>query len=983
MPSKVEWDELHLAEEPAAEMLGFLGYGFVEAKALDAERGALSDPVLRPRLAAALRRLNPWIDDGNVEQAMRAVSAPPAGGLLEASAALHTALVYGVALPQDRGRGLVNQQVRFIDFDDPGANEWLFTRQYRVQGVSATAVPDLVVFVNGLPLAVIECKSPTLKAPLAEGIRQLRRYQELDGHRHQGAPRLFHTAQVLVAAAGERAVYGTVGTPAGFYGPWKVPYPETIDALSRAWGQVPRAQEVLLYGLFHKPNLLALVRDFVVFEAQGGQAVRKLARYPQFVAVQSALARIRDADRADRRGGVVWHTQGSGKSLTMLFLAVSLRRLLGNPTLVVVTDRRDLDRQISETFRRCGFPNPIRAKTSADLRAQLGKRGGRTLLTTVQKFHGAGDDGALDGSRDVYVMVDEAHRTQYRALAAHMRAALPEACFLGFTGTPLDRRDRSTREVFGEYIHTYGIREAVADGATVEILYEMRAMEEHVEGRSLDALFERYFRGLSDDDRGRLKRRYGTATAIAEAPARVKALALDMLEHFETRIDPNGFKAQVVASSRRAAVTWADTLAGLIGPGGPEVAVVMSSGPDDDADMVRHRRSKTEQKALIERFKAPGDPLKILVVCDMLLTGFDAPIEQVLYLDASLREHTLLQAVARVNRTAPGKDHGLIVDYWGVAAQLEEALAIFDPAQVRGAMTPRADRLPQLQSRHRRVLAFFEGVARDDLEACLAVIEPEDVRAEFEAAFKAFSQALDLFLPDPEGLAYADDLRWLGKLRAVARSRFHDEQLSLEGCRAKVRALIAEHIRGGAVETLVERVSILAPGFQKKLDTLDSDAARASEIEHAARHEIGVRMASNPAFYEKLSARLAQIIEQRQAQRISMAEQLELLQGVAIDLRGVPSSAEALGLSEAGFAVYGELGALEGLALDEDDRRSLARETVQALQGLAVVDWRRKSDVKRRMRLAIKQRLRGAGLPRGEVESATLRLMQVIEEQWA
>lgn len=998
MSSDFKWDELHLAEDPAATLLEELGYTFVHADELDQERESHADPVLTQRLEAALRRLNPWINDDNVKKALRHITHVTAPGLIEANEEVHTALVHNISLEQDLGGGKRGQTVRFIDFDDPSNNELIYTRQYRVRGAKHAIVPDIVVFVNGLPLVVIECKSPTITDPIDKGLEQIFRYQEsTETYRNQGAPRLFHAAQILISTCGQAARYGTVGTPARHWSEWKVPHPLTLDDLRNRLMRLPTPQDVLLAGLLDPRNLLDLVQNFIVFEIEGTRVLKKLARYPQFIAVNQAIEKIRNADRPSRRGGVIWHTQGSGKSLSMIFLAVKLRRLgiAANPTLVVATDRKDLDNQITGTFKRCGFPNPVQAKSVRHLRSLLSNGTGRTVMTTVQKFQDAarGEHPVLNADENVFVMVDEAHRTQYRSLAANMRRALPNACFLGFTGTPIDKRDRSTREVFGDYIHTYTIEQAVQDGATVPIFYEMREAREHVEGDSLDEIFERIFRDRTEEERELIKQRYATVEAIAGAPRRIERICLDLIGHFEKFIQPNGFKAQVVTCSRDVAVTYKETLDRL---DGPQSAIVMSSTHNDPERLAKWRTTKDQQRKLIERFKNPDDPLAILIVCDMLLTGFDAPVEQVMYLDASLKEHTLLQAIARVNRTSEGKDYGLVVDYWGVALHLEEALSVFSPTEVQGALKPKTDILPRLESFHRRAMRFFARVNRDDVEACLRVLEPEDARAEFELAFKRFSRAMDMLLPDPAALPFMTDLRWLGKVRNAARVRFRDHQFDLTGCRAKVRALIEEHIRAGGVEQLLEPVSILAPEFEEEISKLGSDEARASEMEHAIRHEIHVNMDSNPVFFQSLKERLEQIIDDRRHERIDAAEQLRLLGDVVHEVRNVHVTAQEIGLDDAGYAIYellrlpggggdGATGEGDGGSGDGVDapRRDQASQILDDLRELAVVDWVHKEDVQRRMRRAVKRQLRASGHPREQIEALTSKVMDLARVRLA
>ncbi len=978
------WNEAQLSENPAVAQLQRLGFTYVPAEALEAERQSLREVVLTGRLAAALKKLNPWLSEDNVHKAVRAVTSVQATDLIEANEKVYTALTYGIALEQDRQEGKRSYNVRFIDFETPGANELVVTRQFRIQGQKKHVIPDLVVFVNGLPLAVIECKSPTLGPDwLPEAVDQLWRYQELGPeYRDLGAPRLFEAAQLLVVTCGQAARYGTVGTPQRFFAEWKSTWPKTGAALARELGHEPTPQERLFEGMLTPANLLDIVRNFVAFERDPttGRTVRKLCRYQQFAAVNKAIARAKAAKSPEARGGVVWHTQGSGKSLTMLWLAAKLRRdpELGNPTLVVVTDRKDLDTQIAETFVHCGFPNPERAESVRDLRERLAGAVGKTVMTTVQKFQEVtgvtsdkrrqpkGPHPVLSTASNLFVLTDEAHRTQYGTLAANLRKALPNACFFGFTGTPIDKEDRSTLQTFGQYIDQYTIEEAVTDGATVPIYYEGRLADVRIAGQNLDRLFERVFADRSDEERAAIKSKYATDAAIAGAPKRVEAIALDLIEHFTTYIRPNGFKAQVVAVSREVAATYKEALDRLQAP---QSALVVSTSNKDNERLVRLAARADDRQKTIDRFCDPEDPLAILVVCDMLLTGFDAPVEQVMYLDSPLKEHSLLQAIARVNRPADKKNYGLVVDYWGVSENLQEALRMFAPTDVQGAMTPKVDELPRLHARHQAVLRFFLRVEdKDDLDQCVAVLEPEDVRAEFDVAFKRFQTSMDVLLPDPRALAYADDLRWLGKIRQAAATRYRDRRLDISDCGEKVRKLIEEAITADGIQLLVKQVSIFSKDFGDRLAQLKSDEARASEMEHAIKAEIHVRLEEDPAFYASLRERLERLIEDRKAKRIDAAQQLLKFEALVQEMRGRVQRADEVGLSRTGLAIYDLLEravpakAGEGHAGYDASRKDLVNLIEEGLAPqVAIIDWTQKEDVQREAKKRIKRQLSAAG----------------------
>ena len=998
-PMATHWDEIHLAENPAVELIQSLGYTNVSPDDLEPERTSFKEPILTNRLSAALKRLNPWLSKTNITKAVKAVTQIPAASLSEANETLYTSLTYGIALEQDRGDGRKSHTVRFLDFDKPNRNEWIVTRQYKVLGSKKHVIPDIVVFVNGLPLAVIECKSPTIGDTWkAEAVKQLHRYQEAGTRwKDQGAPKLFEATQILVATCGERAVYGTVGTRERFFLEWKEPYPLTVKQLGQKLGRTLSPQDILLYGLLEPRNLLDIVRNFVVFEVDGGRTVRKLTRYKQFIAVNEAMRRIRTARKPSARGGIVWHTQGSGKSLTMLWLALKLRRdeSQQQPTVVIVTDRTKLDRQIAGVFTACGFPNPERADSVRDLRRILVHPTGKTVMTTIQKFQeitgagGAARRGSvhptLSEAANIFVMVDEAHRTQYRSLAANMRQALPNACFLGFTGTPIDKKDRSTLRTFGPYIDTYTIEQAVQDGATVPIFYESRLPELQIIGQTIDQVFDRVFADRTEDERAVIKQRFATEQAIAGAPRRIEAICLDLIDHFTRFIAPNGFKAQVVATSRHAAVSFKETLDRM---NAPESAVIMSVGHNDEARLARWHLRRDEQDRLIERFKDRDDPLAVLVVCDMLLTGFDAPIEQVMYLDAPLKEHTLLQAIARVNRPhGEEKTYGLVVDYWGVSAKLQDALAIFATTDVQGALTPSVDELPRLQSRHAAAMRFFQAVADpNDLNACVQVLEPEDVRAAFDLAFRRFSQSMDMLLPDRRALAYHADLRWLGKIRGAARARYRDDRLDLSGCGEKVRKLIADAVVADGVQILVKEVQLFSPEFEEKVEALRTDEAKASEMEHAIRHEISVRLEENPAFYQSLRERLEAIIEERRQERLDAAHQLSLLNSLREELKGEQTRAQDIGLDSRGFAIYGLLEEQRPMPVREDaapynaanrDLASLIDEEVAPITEL--VDWWQKDDLQRQMRSKIKRQLRASGIEADAVESLAANIVDLAK----
>ncbi|MCA9709993.1 MAG: type I restriction endonuclease subunit R, partial [Myxococcales bacterium] len=780
---------------------------------------------------------------------------------------------------------------------------------------------------------------------------------------------------------------------------WKQPWPASEAQLRGELSGMPqgvRSQERLLYSLLRPANLLDIVKNFVVFETRSGLLTKKLCRYKQFVAVNEAIARVTAPKGSAKRGGVVWHTQGSGKSLTMLWLALKLRRdpRLENPGLVIVTDRTSLDKQITGTFERAGVP-AVRAETVRELRDLLANVTGKTVMTTIQKFQelrAEGSPAAKGGTRradrtrmpvltdatNVVVMVDEAHRSQYRSLATNMRTALPNAAFIGFTGTPIDKKDKSTLQTFGPYIDRYTIEQAVADGATVEIRYEGRMPDLRIEGRSLDWLFEREFSDRTKQERAQIKQQFATPQALAEAPRRITAICEDLIRHFEDAIAPNGFKAQLATVSREAAVTYYDTITRLRGP---SAAVVISSKHNEDNRCALHAKTQPQIDALVDAFCDPGQEPQILIVCDRLLTGFDAPVEQVLYIDKPLREHNLLQAIARTNRRyTDTKTHGLVVDYWGISDKLDEALSLFTAEDVQGAMTPKADELPRLEARHQAVLRFFERVPdKGSLDPCVRALDDDDVFAGFEAAFRKFAQSLDMLYPEREALRFVSDAKWLGKVLKAARARADRAGPDLSDCGAKVRRLIEEAVVADGVQILVTQAPLLSAEFEQKIRALGSDEARASEMEHAIRHEIHVKLEEDPAFYESLRERLERLVQDYKDGRITAAEKFQLALALSTEFtQGQAKSAEGLGLGRRGFAIFGLLRAggvdrATGAAEAPPGYGTAHKQQLARLRDLAsliddaidpftqYVDWRKKNDVLKEMKRRVAKQLRVAG----------------------
>ncbi|HZM55523.1 MAG TPA: HsdR family type I site-specific deoxyribonuclease [Acidimicrobiales bacterium] len=976
MSQGAEYNEV---EQPLITQLLGLGWLHLKDDTYDptvSNRDTFRQVLLEERLRAKLLELNlgpdgqPWLDDSRLSEAISSLTRTEPGNLIEINERMTERLLEGVSvagLPGwDQGR---SQRIKFIDWDNPEHNEFLAINQFRVDEPGGQAkkfvVPDVVLFVNGIPLVVIECKSPYITDPMAEGIDQLRRCaNQRDLGAPEGNEQLFWTNQFVISTYGDKARVATFTAGSEHFLEWKDCAPITKDALAQKLGKTVdelTGQELMVAGMLTPATLLNLVRHFTLFTEVGSRRIKIVARYQQYRAVLKSINRLRTgktrlADgESDRRGGLVWHTQGSGKSLTMVFLVRAMRSdpVLRAFKVVIVTDRTDLEKQLAGTAKLSGEIIE-RARNAKKLRKLLAEHGPALVFAMIQKYRDtdgtaaqetklAGDTttealGILNEDEAIVILVDEAHRSQTSSLHANLMAALPNAAKIGFTGTPIMREGKKrTERIFGPYIDKYTIRQAEADGATVPILYEGRTAKGAVQGASdLDELFEDMFAEHTDEEIEKLKQRYATSGAVLEAPSLIEAKARSMLLHYVSTVMPGGFKAQLAASSRRGTVRYREALqkarAGLVAeiealPGNLLEGVadgtvdvdrlerrrqalvrahehldlilaldfvpVISSGNNDDPSWVQWT-DKTKQEQVIAQFQKPlgldgekSSPVAFLIVKSMLLTGFDAPVEQVLYLDRLIQDAELLQAIARVNRTADHKEVGLLVDYYGVGAHLQKALQSYAPEDAEdavGALASIKDELPKLRDRHARVVAVFAqaGIETfdtdEDVEACVQVLAGEALRARFGVVLKQFLTTLDVVLPRPEGLPYVKDAKRFGRIQMVARRRYRDAGLgdfdpSLYG--EKVRKLIDEHVTALDIATKIPPVSITAPDFIAKLKGLTSDKAKASEMEHALRFHIRKNFDEDPARFTKLSERLDKILKTLTGQWDQLALALE------------------------------------------------------------------------------------------------------------
>ena len=1007
-----KFNEDTLSEQPGIEQLKRLGYDYIHGDQFDpelkegCERASRRDVVLISRLKKKLAEINPELTEESINKAVRRVTHIQAEGLIEANRTFHQDLISGVSIDQDIGARRQKLTARFIDFDDPDKNEFLVVNQFWVKGPKETDRPDIVVFVNGIPLVVIECKSPVAKQiGLSDAIKGLVRYQD-------EIPQLFHTSEILIALNLFGAKYGTILSEAEFFHEWKdmgdEKFPNMADHPSvkamldlglikkEDLSNNPTAQEVLIAGILNKKNLLDIIQNFIVYELEQKKrrVVKKVCRYQQFTAVNKILKRVTSEDE---KRGIIWHWQGSGKSLTMLFTAVKLRReetKLKNPIIMVVTDRIDLDDQISGTFRNCNFPNPIQIRetrgTHRKLYELLGHKVGNTILATVHLFRKPLDK-PLSEAENIIVLTDEAHRTQYGFFALNMRRALPNASFFAFTGTPLDKRDRNTYRHFsppGErYLDAYSIRRAEDDNEIVPVKYASRLAQLQVVGKSLDQLFEDLFFDKTEEEKALLKKKYATIETLSKADRRIERIAHDIVEHFNKNIRPNGFKAQIVASDRIRAIKYKEILDKLVGPERSEVVITVNN-KDSKEWKEKYRRTREEEKAIKEAFNDQSNPLEFLIVCDKLLTGFDAPIEQVMYLDQRLIEHTLLQAIARTNRTYPRKNFGLVVDYVGIGRELAEALVIFEKEDLEGifAVDDIQKELANLDYWYKKAFKFFEkidfskGRPEDILQRCMEILKPEDVRAEFDAAFRNMARSMDFLMPDPVVDPYLKDFKLLGTIREGTKNLYRDDRLTLEDCSKKVEALIHEHIVDTGMESILEPISITAPDFREKLEIKGSPKAKASHVEYSIRQTIDEKIATDPAFYGSLKERLERVIEEYRRERKDEARLLLDLMELGKEDKKRESFARSIGLENIEeLSFYGLLLPFQkSMFFDsEEDHVAFTKKIIQAIKEKRVIDWTEKEDIQREMRKEVKRLLRAKGCEEDHLEPLTREILNL------
>jgi type I restriction enzyme R subunit len=922
--NRIKFNELEYVEEPFLRQLERLGWTIVRAgedgKGDPAVtfRESFQDFILEEKLRLGLKRVNPWLEKDQVAPVVRELTNPGiTGGLIEHNRYMLEKLLENTSA-ENRVAGRP-EAVKFIDFSGPDKNEFLAIAQFKINipGTERHIIPDIVLFINGLPVGVVECKSAYLPDPMGEGIEQLMRYQNRRGEAKEGNEKLFWYNQLVIATSRQVCRYSSITGAFEHFVEWKDPYPYSLGDIQTGGSDAVTSQNILIQGMLAKENLLDMIRSFIIFqENDKGKLIKIVPRYQQYRTVGKILKRFSTGASPVEKGGIVWHTQGSGKSLTMLMAVRKMyhENLFSGYKVVFVTDRKDLERQLKETTKSIGYSVHV-ANNIARLKSLLSRNTPDLVMGMIHKFQEREviqEFPVLNESEEILVMIDEAHRSQYKYLGANLNKSLPHAVKIAFTGTPIDK----TEESFGEYIDKYSIRQAVEDGVTVEIIYEGRAHKAFVnDPDAFDQAFMDVFPQAKDDPDAQEQIKRREWVAYLEAESTVQAKAEDMLRHYLTHIFPNRFKAQVVAVSRVAAIRYKKALDALLADHDwinacleslkrePQIQikreqltrlkaeVIISGSPNDPPDM-RAFTEEQDHDRIIDSFKLPfgkqsesgqtGD-VGILIVQSMLLTGFDAPVEQVMYLDRVVKEHNLLQAIARVNRMEKNKHAGFIVDYVGVAKHLREALANFEDKDVEEILRVVKDEgrdLDELYHAKAALEDFFKKYDIDDVhdvDVCVDVLADDEAKNDFLSLFRQFSAAMDKALPKAEALKFVHDLKRFSFISQVARNRYRDEKFSLKNASQKIRGIVDQFLESRGIDPKVSPLPIFSEKFKTKLQTEQSPRAKAEELRYGIAQHIERHQEEDPELYERFSEKLARLLKEYKDNWELMAKELEEL----------------------------------------------------------------------------------------------------------
>lgn len=1014
--SLISFKENDVSKQPALELLRNLGYQYLSPDdALAMRGGKTSNVLLEDVLRKQLRELNSIrkgeykeirFSEQNIENGIIAMrNVPMEGGYLSGNEAVYNMLTLGKAFEQSIDGDKKSYTMRYIDWEHPEKNLYHVTEEFAVTrtGSSDTYRPDIVLFVNGIPLVVIECKRPDKKDAEEQAISQHLRNQQDDGIRG-----LYVYSSLLLAVGNNFGSYATTGAAQKFWCKWhetffskdeeSVYHQQLYELVNmdckNKRGVTP--QDEYIYNLCRPERLLELMYHFTIYDA----GIKKLARYQQYFTVKETVERVKHIETGRRTGGVVWHTQGSGKSLTMVMLAQKIATTVQNPRIILVTDRTDLDAQITKTFRKCG-KDVENATTGKNLVELLENNTDAVITTVINKFATAIKKIKKPLSDpNIFILIDEAHRSQYKEMAVQMNRVLPNACKIAFTGTPLMKKDKNTARTFGGIIKpVYTVKQAVEDKAVVPLLYEGRIVPQSITEGPIDRFFDRVCEDLSEEQSVDLKKKFSRTDIINQTEQRIFSIATDISEHFSENWKDTGFKAMLVTPKKKVAILYKRFLDEI----GKVSSEVLITAPDDrEGEEIAYGNTSEEVKAfwkqmmdehgtplkyqenLISRFKGQEDP-EIMIVVDKLLTGFDEPTVAVMYLDRHLTGHTLLQAVARVNRNCDGKDYGYIIDYYGVLTELDSALSIYsdyddeDKEVFRETLAPVGDKLSELPQRNAELWDMFKSIHNtSDLESYAQALRQEDVRHEFYDRFSAFSSLLQLALSTKEFhdntdekkiQRYKSDLIMFSKLRTAVQLRYSDA-IDYKKYEARIEKLINRHVESDEARVITQLVNIFdTEQFQKEVDNIVGTAAKADTIASRTSKYINENMDSDPAFYKKFSQLIKETIEAYEQGRLNENEYLEKMKQYKEDVlkhtdSELPSELEH---NNAAKAYYGI--ALENYKrlFPEQPVKEIALATTKAFDTIirkivivdnsVLVDWQSKTDIIGKMKIELEDEL--------------------------
>lgn len=973
--------EKNISQQPAIDLLTAMGYTYISPADCDKQRGSRYHVLLRDILRGQLRRLNRYVYAGaenefsaaNIERAMEDLNEPLTDGLVRTSEKIYDALLLGKSYPETVGDGkMLSFNLRYIDWDNPQNNVFHVTEEFAVdsQDRQHNARPDIVLFINGIPFAVIECKAPHI--PVEEAVGQMIRNQQA-----AYIPHLFKFAQLVVTTNKNAVKYATAGTPKKFWSVWKEQDDEWLQTRLKALvpDRMPTEQDRNIVSLFSPERVYELIRYFILFDAN----VKKVCRYQQFFAVREIMKTIAENDEhGNRQSGVIWHTQGSGKSLSMVMLAKYILMELKDchPRVVIVTDRKELDAQIAATFAHTRL-TPARATSGRHLVELVNSARADVITSIINKFNTVERQEVKNPSRDIFVLVDESHRSNYGLMATRMRSVFPNACYIGFTGTPLMKSEKNTMARFGRLIHKYTIRDGVEDGAIVPLIYEGRFVEQKVDEENIDLWFKQTTRRLTEAQQEDLRKKWSSIRRLTSTNARIKRIALDISEHFIEGYKDTGFKAMLATNYKRDAIRYLQCFEQF---GDLNCAVVISP-PDmregvDDVDegaddlvvsfwnkmMQQYGDADRYEEAIKNRF-CDGE-IDILIVCSKLLTGFDAPLCQVLYIDKELKEHGLLQAIARTNRLHEGKDYGLIVDYRGLIEKLDTAMDMysgaglenFDGGDLKGVVVDVMAAVGNLRSAYTQLVELFAPVGSiSDAEAVEVFLADDNVRQDFYTLLCAFGRALHLVLNaeqaynalgKEERQKYQDTFIFFSKVRRSVKLQYCDAIDNAE-YEPLMQNLLDTHLSVAGLKKITSPIDILnKDDFEKELEELGSLRSKADAIASRMTRSISEKRDENPAYYDSFSKRIRDALALYKEKVISEAEYLAKMRTIMEDYHAGKSTVSYPARIKTNVHAQAFFGVLTALFDEVEDERitpdfvaEVSEEITKIVASHSQVDW--------------------------------------------